>query len=48
LTDNEYRIDLASRNYAAAASLPMTDIVDWYLIHFKELIESKKRQTTLV
>lgn len=48
LTNNEYRIDLASRNYAAAASLPMADIVDWYLIHFNRLIESKKRHATLV
>jgi len=48
LTNNEYRIELASRNYAAAASLPMADIVDWYLIHFKELIDLKKRHTTLV
>ena len=48
LINEEYRTHLASSNYAAAASLPMADIVDWYLIHFKELIESKKRHTTLV
>ena len=45
LTDDGYRTELASKNYAAAASLPMSDIVDWYLIHFSRLIESKKLVT---
>ncbi len=38
LSDEAYRNDLAKKNYAAAASLPMSDIVDWYLIHFERLM----------
>lgn len=38
LTDHAYRIDIAKRNYAAAASLPMEDIADWYLLQFQYLL----------
>lgn len=37
LQDEEYRKELGIKNYAAAASLPIDDIVDWYLLHFQSL-----------
>ncbi len=39
LSDKEYRVKLAQKNYAAAASLPMEDIADWYLMHFMYLLD---------
>ena len=34
-------------NYAAASSLPMSDIADWYLIHFMNIVGvSKVRKAT--
>lgn len=38
LTDEEYRNRLGEKNYIAAASLPMEDITDWYLLHFKRIL----------
>jgi glycosyltransferase involved in cell wall biosynthesis len=38
LTDHDYRISIAKKNYAAAASLPMEDIADWYILHFQHLL----------
>ena len=35
--------ELATKNYAAAASLPMSDIVDWYLIHFERLLAKARK-----
>jgi len=40
IVDKEYRTSIAKQNYAAAASLPMEDIADWYLIHFNHLLGS--------
>ena len=37
--DEDHRNDLAAKNYAAAASLPMNDIVDWYLMHFAHVVK---------
>ncbi|TRX59619.1 glycosyltransferase [Fulvivirga sp. M361] len=34
LTDEEYRHALGVKNYRASTSLGMSDIADWYLIHF--------------
>ena len=36
--DSEYRRQMGEANYAAATSLPMTDIVEWYLMHFENFI----------
>ena len=36
--NTKYRTELAKKNYAAAAALPMSDIVDWYLMHFENLV----------
>lgn len=41
ITDNEHRKHNAKKNYAAAASLPMSEIADWYLSHFERLTEKK-------
>lgn len=40
--DDTYRRMLSVKNYFAAVSLPMTDIVDWYYLHFTRIISSKK------
>ena len=37
LVDNEHRIKIAKQNYVAANGLPMTDIADWFLMHFQRL-----------
>ena len=34
VTDNAYRKALEFKNYQAAASLDMSEIADWYLLHF--------------
>lgn len=41
IEDLEYREYIAKKNYAAAASLPMNEIADWYLSHFERLLEAK-------
>lgn len=38
LTNNDYRRALGEKNYLASASLPMSDIADWYLLHFRRLL----------
>lgn len=40
LEDDEYRLQLSRQNYFAAASLPMGDLVDWYILHFRKLLEN--------
>lgn len=46
--DDVYRKKIAMKNYMAAASLPMSDIVDWYLLHFhSKLRKSQKKSTQL-
>ncbi len=45
--DEDYRKDLAEKNYAAAASLPMEDIADWYLLHFEHLIKKSEKTKVL-
>jgi len=38
LTDADYRKEIEDTNYAAANALPMSDITDWYLLHFQSLL----------
>ena len=38
LDDPELRRQLGTQNYVAARGLPINDVVDWYLIHFEELL----------
>jgi glycosyltransferase involved in cell wall biosynthesis len=35
----ERQLEIGSRNYLAANGLPIGDVVDWYLIHFQELLK---------
>ncbi len=37
LTDPDHRNALEKRNYAAAASLPLSEITDWYIMHFRRV-----------
>lgn len=41
LLNEQERQAIAKQNYAAAASLPMSDIADWYLLHFEHLLSKK-------
>lgn len=41
--DRDLRIEIAKRNYEAAASLSMSDVTDWYLIHMQNLLENKRQ-----
>jgi len=36
--NDQYRRQLSMRNYYAAVSLPMEDIVDWYYLHFLRIL----------
>ena len=38
LSDPVYRKEIEDTNYAAANALPMSDIADWYLLHFQSLV----------
>jgi len=42
IVNDAYRMELAEKNYAASASLPMEDITDWYMMHFEWLIAQQK------
>lgn len=37
IDDPARRIELGERNYRAAVGLSLEDVVDWYLIHLREL-----------
>ena len=41
IENKAYRQQMGEQNYAAAVSLPMSDIADWYLLHFQSLVKSK-------
>lgn len=36
---------IGQHNYLAAHGLPISDVVDWYLVHFQSLLESKMGRT---
>ncbi|MFT4735251.1 MAG: glycosyltransferase involved in cell wall biosynthesis [Algoriphagus sp.] len=40
LEDEGYRNQLSKQNYYAAASLPMGDLVNWYILHFRKLLDA--------
>lgn len=42
IEDASYRRDMGMKNYAAAVSLPMCDIADWYLLHFQRMSKKLK------
>ena len=37
----ERQMEIGLRNYTSANGLPITEVVDWYLIHFEELLKRK-------
>lgn len=41
IDDQARMVEIGSRNYLAANGLPITEVVDWYLIHFEELLSKK-------
>jgi len=43
LDDESLRVELGRRNFAAAAGIPMADVIDWHLIHLRDLIARRKR-----
>ncbi|QPC84955.1 glycosyltransferase [Phototrophicus methaneseepsis] len=42
LDDPRYRKQVAFRNYTAASGLPMSEVVDWYLLHFERLLRNRQ------
>lgn len=40
IDDSERRIRLGEQNYLAAKGLPMSEVVDWYLMHMESIQES--------
>lgn len=46
LLDDDRRIAIARQNYAAAASLPMNNIADWYLLHFENVLGEPAGETS--
>lgn len=38
LENDDYRQSLGEKNYFAAASLPMQDIADWFILHFHAIL----------
>jgi len=37
----ERQLEIGSTNFMAANGLPISDVVDWYMIHFQELLKNK-------
>jgi len=46
--DADERERLGRQNYAAAVGLPMADIVEWYKLHFKRLMDNTQPQKVTV
>lgn len=44
--DPSHRQQVGLRNYIATSGLPMSEVIDWYLLHFERLLNNKN--TTLV
>jgi len=42
LSNDTHRMNLARKNFAAASSLGMQDITDWYLLHFEKIVANRK------
>lgn len=43
IDDPVHRDRIGTQNYTAASGLPMSDVVDWYLLHFDRLLERRSR-----
>lgn len=42
LDDPEHCAELGQRNYLASQGLPLTEVVDWYLLHFELILAQKQ------
>ncbi len=42
INDPSYRQQVGSQNYVATSGLPMSEVVDWYLLHFERLLNKKQ------
>lgn len=43
IDDPQHRRELGAQNYAASSGLAMDDVVDWYLLHFGELLKTQRK-----
>jgi glycosyltransferase involved in cell wall biosynthesis len=43
LDNPKRRLEIASQNFAAATGLPVSDVVDWYLLHMQTLVSKKPK-----
>jgi glycosyltransferase involved in cell wall biosynthesis len=43
LDDPTRRVDLGRRNFAAAAGIPMSEVVDWHVVHIRGLLAERAR-----
>jgi glycosyltransferase involved in cell wall biosynthesis len=43
IDDPQHRRELAAQNYAASSGLAIADVVDWYLLHFEELLKARRK-----
>lgn len=41
----QHRFELGMRNYQAARGLPISEVADWYVLHFQELFKAKRQPT---
>jgi len=41
INDPTYRQQVGSQNYVATSGLPMSEVVDWYLLHFERLLNNQ-------
>lgn len=44
LDDPANRKKIARQNYLASQGLPISEVVDWYLLHFQMLLQNRKKQ----
>lgn len=42
LDNPELRREIGMQNYMASSGLPISEVVDWYLLHFQELLKEKQ------
>ncbi len=47
VTDDHRRREIGMRNYMAACGLPISEVVDWYLLHLETLMVSQPRRETI-
>jgi glycosyltransferase involved in cell wall biosynthesis len=46
LDDEEHRKAMGLRNYRASCGLPIADVLDWYLLHFGDIMTMHQARTT--